>query len=320
MYQETCATLLTLHILDSRPLTETLTIYLSQRTRTLNALLPKGLDIPDQLSVGLPVNGGPPEAQKISEREKKLSAKTAATAVKNSTRTTLEAISRTLYTARAVFGTTDSTRSLATSVLDSIQSEPSSGPSVNLPAELLLNTQAVLNSLPSSTYVSLLPSNIRAYRPFVDLTSISSSLSQEALRDKLSSWFDQSTANLRGAFDKWLASLDVVSAVWKVRSLLRKWVVHSGLETPEIVHLTELLDEAFSTRITVIWKAVLARAENEFLKKLESLESDNEGAENILELVDNSILTSPRHVLAPLQPVPFPTGHSTSARNWTFVL
>lgn len=281
MSQETCATLLTLHILDSRPLTETLTIYLSQRIRSLNALLAKGPDIPGQLSDGFLVNGGLPEAQRISEKAKRLSAKTAAIAVKTSTRATLEAISRTLYTARAVFGTSASARSLAASVLSSIQSEPSSVPPAKLPAELLLNTQAVLNSLPSSTYVSLLPANIRAYRPFVDLTSISSSLPQEALRDKLGSWFDQSTANLRGAFDKWLASLDVVSAVWKVRSSLRKWVVHSGLEAPEIVNLTELLDEVFSTRITGIWKAVLVHAEKEFWNKLGSLEDDNEGAETI---------------------------------------
>ncbi|KAH0838019.1 hypothetical protein J3R83DRAFT_6259 [Lanmaoa asiatica] len=253
--EETCATLLTLHILDSRPLAETLTIYLSQRTRTLNALLAKGLDIPEQHSNGL---------------------LTAAIAVKNSIRTTLEAISRTLYTARTVFGASTSARSLAASVLDSIQSEPSSAPPANLPAELLLNTQAVLNSLPSSTYVSLLPANIRAYRPFVDLSSVSSSLPQEVLRDKLGSWFHQSTANLGGTFDKWLASLDVVNAVWKVRLSLRKWVARSGLEASEIVNLTELLDEVFGTRITGIWKAVLVRAEKEFLETLASLGSDNE--------------------------------------------
>ena len=257
-----------------------MTIYLSQRTRTLNALLAKGFDIPE-LCNGSPVNGSPPGARKISEREAKLSVKTIAIAVKNSTRMALEAVSQTLYTARVVFGNPPSARSLAVGVLDSIQSEPSSGPPSNLPPGLLLSTQAVLNSLPSSTYVSLLPANIRAYRPFVDLSSVSSSLPQEVLRDKLGSWFGQSMANLRGAFNKWVASLDVVSAVWMVRSSLRKWAVHSGLEAPEIVNLTELLDEVFSTRITGIWKAVLVRAEKEFLQSLASLGSDNKGAEVI---------------------------------------
>lgn len=280
MPQETCATLLTLHILDSRPLVETLTIYLSQRTRTLNALLAKAPDTPEFSNNPL-VNGSPPGAQKPSERTKNLSATTGAMALKNSTRTTLEAISRTLSTARAVFGTCPSMRSLATDVLDSIQSEPSSSPPANVPVELLLNTQAILNSLPSSTYVSLLPANIRAYRPFVDLTSVSSSLSQETLHDKLGSWFSQSMANLRGAFDKWLASLDVVSAVWKVRISLRKWVGHSGLEEHEIANLTELLDKVFSTRITDIRKTVLVRAEKEFLQALASLGSDNKGAKAV---------------------------------------
>ena len=251
-----------------------MTIYLSQRTRTLNALLVKGFNTPEPRNNVL-VNGSPPGAQSFSEGRSKLFVKNVAIAVKDSTRTTLEALSSTLLTARAIFGTSPSGRSLAVAVLDSIQS-PSPSP-VNIPAELLLTTQAVLNSLPSSTYVSLLPANIRAYRPFVDLSSVSSSLPQEALRDKLGSWFGQSTSNIRGTFDKWVASLDVVSAVWKVRSSLRKWVAHSGLEVLETTDLTELLDEVFSTRITGIWKTVLAHAEKEFFQALVALGSNNEG-------------------------------------------
>lgn len=252
-----------------------MSIYLSQRTRTLNALLANSLYNSEPRTNGLLVNGGPPEV------EADIRGKTATFAVKNGTKTALEAISRTLCTARTIFRTSVSARSLAESVLDSIQSEPSLSPSVTLPAELHSNTQAVLNSLPSSTYVSFLPADIRSYRPFVDLSSVSSSLPQEALHDKLGSWFNQSVANLRGAFDKWLTSLDLVSAVWKVRSSLRKWVVHSGLLTPEIIDLTELLDDVFRTRITSIWKAVLVRSEKEFLQALGSLGSDDEGAEAI---------------------------------------
>jgi hypothetical protein len=58
-------------------------------------------------------------------------------------------------------------------------------------------------------------------------------------------------------------------------------VVHSGLEATEIVNLTELLDQVFSTRITGIWKAVLVRAEKEFLQALAFLGSDDEGTEAI---------------------------------------
>ncbi|KAG9314052.1 hypothetical protein JVU11DRAFT_4831 [Chiua virens] len=271
-YDDTCATLLTLHILDSRPLMDTLMICLSQRSRTLNSLLAKGPGVPELPSNGMVANGGPPEAQKPI----KLSAKTTALAVNSASRITLEAISQTLYTARAVFGTSDSTRGLAASVLDSIQSEHSFTPSANLPPELLLNTQTVLNSLPSSTYVSLLPANIRSYRPFVDLSSASSSLPQDALRDKLGNWFDQSMANFRTVFDKWLGSLDAVSSVWKIRSSLRKWVIRSGLLAHEKVNLNELLDEVFRIRITEIWKVVLSRSEREFLESLSSLGSETD--------------------------------------------
>lgn len=266
---------MTLHILDSRPLAETLTIYLSQRTRTLNALLAKRLDHLEQYGSAFPVNSGLPDGRNFSKGTTSLPANTATLTVNDVTRMTLEALSRTLYTARAVFGTSPSERSLAESVLDSMQSEPSFIPSAALPAEFI-NTQAVLNSLPSSSYVSLLPADIRSYRPFVDLSSVSSSLSQEALRDKLGSWFDQSTANFRGAFDKWFASLDVVGIVWRVRLSLRKWVAHSGLLSLEMVDLAELLDEAFHTRISSIWKAALIRSEKGFLQALDSLRSDNE--------------------------------------------
>ena len=276
MSQETCAALLTLHILDSQPLTETLTVYLSQRTRTLNTSLAKGLHNHEPRTNGFLVNGSPSDSRENSRKDPDLPAKTPGLVVEDATRTTLETIARTLYTARELFGTSASARSLADSVLESIQSQPSLTLSSTLPPELLLNTEAVLNSLPSSTYVSLLPADIRSYRPFVDLTSASSSLPQAVLHDKLGSWFDQSIANLRDAFNKWLALLDLASAVWEIRSSLRKWVIHSGLLTPEKNMLTELLDELFHTRITDIWKAALIRSKQEFSQALGSLEFDNE--------------------------------------------
>ncbi|KAF9245785.1 hypothetical protein BU15DRAFT_40830 [Melanogaster broomeanus] len=276
--EETCATLLTLHILDSRPLTETLTMYLSQRTRTLNTLLSKDLDVPVQFGGGLPViqlNGHSPEAPATPMKAPRSSAKAVAMAAKTSAEVTLEAISRTLGTARGVFTSSSSAPSLARRVLESMQVDVQSGSIFALPTELLLNTPAVLATLPSSTYFSLLPANIRSYKPFVDLSSASSSLSQEILRDKLDSWFDDSIASLRGALGKWFASLDVVDGVWKVRSSLRKWLSHSGLQAPELSNLSDILDEVASKRIMDIWKAALVRAEKGFVLEVGSLGSDN---------------------------------------------
>ncbi|KAF9225452.1 hypothetical protein BS17DRAFT_778617 [Gyrodon lividus] len=276
--EDTCATLLTLHILESRPLTETLTIYISQRTRTLNTLLSKDLDLPAQSGSGVPViqlNEHPPEAMITSTKASRSSAKALALIVKSSTQITLEAISQTLGTARKVFASSPSTPSLATRVLENMRLDVQPASIYALPTELLLNTPAVLASLPSSTYLSLLPANIRSYKPFVDLSSVSSSLSQELLRDRLGGWFNQSIANLRGALHKWFASLEVVSGVWKVRSPLRKWLLHSGLHAPELSNVSGLLDEVVGKRIMDIWKAALARAEKEFVQELASLGSDD---------------------------------------------
>ncbi|KIJ22089.1 hypothetical protein PAXINDRAFT_95519 [Paxillus involutus ATCC 200175] len=276
--EDTCATLLTLHILDSRPLTEALTIYLSQRTRTLNALLSKPLDAPGQSGSGLPViqlNGHPSETATTSTKVSRSFAKALALTVKTSTQVTLEAISQTLITAREVLGSSSSAPSLAARVLEGMQADAQSAPISSFPTELLLNTPAVLASLPSSTYFSLLPANIRSYKPFVDLSSVSSSLSQEVLLDKLGGWFDQSVASLRGALDKWFASLDVVSGVWMVRLSLRKWLFHADLQAPELSNLSDLLDKVTGKRITDIWKAALKRAEKGFVQELESLGFDD---------------------------------------------
>ncbi|KIJ66282.1 hypothetical protein HYDPIDRAFT_174426 [Hydnomerulius pinastri MD-312] len=296
-YEETCATLLTLHILESRPLTDTLTIYLSHRTRALNTLLSKGPELPEQNGNGAPtiqVNGHPPERAKPSMNAPKPSSKAKALAVKTSTQTTLEAISQTVITAREIFGASSSTTPLAKRVLENVRGDAPLPSASALPTELLLNTQTVLAALPSSTYFSLLPPSIRSYKPFVDLSSASASLSQEFLREKLGDWYEQSLTSLRGTLDKWFSSLDIVSGVWRVRSSLRKWISQSGLEPSELSSLVSILDEVTSERIMSIWKAALLRAEKAFVQELAS-----PGSDNLEEF-------SPLHSLYRPPPVPAP--------------
>lgn len=258
-YEDVCATLLTLHILESRPLTDTLTIYLSQRTKTLNVLLSKGSEIS-----GKSVPNGQPAEAHASGKSKFCHTKDE---VKRSVQSLLAVISDTLNISREIFAAS-SAKPLATQVLEYMQEESPSTPAQTLPVGFLINTQAILAMLPSSTYLSLLPPNIKSYKPFVDLSS-SSNFCTETLEAKLGDWFTQSTANVRDALQRALSSLQNVVGVWRVRSALQKWISRCGLNHDERSVLSRLVDEATGERTTGIWKTALAHVKESFVEQLE---------------------------------------------------
>ncbi|KAL4063659.1 hypothetical protein V8B97DRAFT_2106043 [Scleroderma yunnanense] len=264
--QETCATLLTLHILESRPLADTLTIYLSQRTKTLNTLLTKSSGTPGQ-SIR---NGHPAEVLVSSEKSTHSQHKVSPVTVKRSVQIILEAISQTLTAAREIFGTSSTTASLAARALQHMQAESSGSSTLGntLPSELLVNSQTVLSMLPSSTYFSLLPPNIRSYKPFVDLSSSSSSLCPKFLEEKLSGWFTQSAGGLRDTVHKAFSLLSTVDGVWRVQLALQKWISQCSLNRDELVVLSNLVDEVSKKRIMEIWKSALATTEKAFIEQL----------------------------------------------------
>ncbi|KAI6047937.1 hypothetical protein EDC04DRAFT_2886730 [Pisolithus marmoratus] len=261
-YEDVCATLLTLHILESRPLTDTLSIYLSQRTKTLNALLSKGSEIS-----GKPVHNGQPAEAHTNGKSTHFHT---SDEVKRSMQSLLAVVSDTLNISRKIFATSSSTKPLATRVLEYTQEDPPSTPVQTLPVGFLVNTQAILAMLPSSTYLSLLPPNIRSYKPFVDLSS-SSHLFTETLEEKLGNWFTQSIANLRDALQSAFSSLQNVVEVWRVRTTLQKWISRCGLNRDERSILSRLVDEATKERIMGIWKSALTHAERTFVEKLKAV-------------------------------------------------
>ncbi|KIO08609.1 hypothetical protein M404DRAFT_997535 [Pisolithus tinctorius Marx 270] len=258
-YEDTCATLLTLHILESRPLTDTLTIYLSQRTKTLNALLSKGSEVS-----GKSVHNGRPADARTTGISTHFHTKDE---VKRSVQSLLAVISDTLNISRKIFAA-PSAKPLATQVLEYIQEDSPSTPAQTLPVGFLVNTQTIIAMLPSSTYLSLLPPNIKSYKPFVDLSSSSSNLCIETLEEKLGDWFTYSTANLRDAIQRALSSLQSVVGAWRVRLALKKWISRCGLNDDEQSVLSRLVDEAAGERIMSIWKSALVRAEGAFVEQL----------------------------------------------------
>jgi hypothetical protein len=278
--KDTCATLLTLHLLDSQSLLETFSIYLTQRSKTLHTFLGKHPDSSGSMAShhaspnGPQANGRPPEYNvKVRSPKRRIRE------VRQSTEVALDTISRTLRTAREVFQNTPPSRhSMISGVLEYIQSDTSNNAAATahaLPAELLLTTQTLLTALPSSTHFLLLPPNLRSYKPFVDLSSSTSSMPQERFTQKLNEWFRQALDKLHATVESWFSELESVQEVWSVRSWIRKWVATtSRLEAHEQIHLKNLLDDMSRQRMVVIWKAVLADAAQNFQSKLESCMSD----------------------------------------------
>ncbi|KAG2350807.1 hypothetical protein BDR05DRAFT_869263 [Suillus weaverae] len=275
--EDTCATILTLHILESRPLTDTLTTYLSQRTRTMHTLVSKNSNImTNAIPNGVPMtqmNGHPPGASNPAQ-SKRIPPNDRLQEVKSSLLILVEVISRTVKCARNVFQSQRPTQpALAIRVLEQMHTESPvvSDPETTLPSELALSTQTILSGLPSSSYFALLPAGIRSYKPYVELSSASSSVPGPFLEEKLRTWFDQSCSILRDSLDRWLLQLFSVKSVWNVRSSLRKWLLTSGLAKTEQTALDTLFEEAVRKRVTAIWTDTIHGAKELFLKALSSL-------------------------------------------------
>ncbi|KZP25394.1 hypothetical protein FIBSPDRAFT_1041536 [Athelia psychrophila] len=259
--EDTCAILITLHLLDSRPLAETLSVLLTQRTKTLHTLLSKSRQMPDTIAVGGARNDVISPKRRIRE-------------VKRSTEMALDAISRTITASRDIFAVNPiSDHSLITSLLLYMQSEEPEHVNATsiLPRELLLTTQTLLTALPSSTHLLHLPANLRSYKPYVDLSSSSSSVPPNRIVLQLNEWLRQASMKLQGALSTWLSDLQSVQSVWGVRTWIRGWIAtKSKLQEAEQEHLNEMVDKASRQRIAFIWKVALAEAGRLFQEKISS--------------------------------------------------
>ncbi|KAL4241838.1 Conserved oligomeric Golgi complex subunit 1 [Abortiporus biennis] len=292
---EVCATLLTLHLLESRPLLETLNVLLSQRSKTLSAKL-----CTSQHKVP---NGYATESTLPSRSRKPLVRE-----VRQRLVTTLELIASTIGTAREVFMDDESRSSLMSGILQFIQAE--SPPSTDtLPAELKLTTQSLLTSLPSSSHFMLLPLNIRSFRPYID---IKSSIPREYLNDKLARWFRKASDDLQEALGKWFLDLQSVREVWEVRSEVQQWIrIANGLDEHEKSQMTNVLNAASEKQICAIWDNAIKVTTKEFSEQLDT-------ALSALKEKSESSLFDAQPVQFLFQPPPaFPTHtfHTTSTNT-----
>jgi hypothetical protein len=129
----------------------------------------------------------------------------------------------------------------------------------------------LLSSLPSSTHFLLLPQNIKSYKPYVDLTSTSSTVLHSILTKRLQDWFQKSCAEFLQALHTWFLTVNGMKEMWKLRNWIRKWLFEAdGLLEDERSHLHRIADDACRQQLTSIWTAALKNAKSEFEKELKA--------------------------------------------------
>ena len=234
-----------------------LSIFLAQRARSLQATLSRS---PKSAPNGSSLNGGaPPKSKKAAVRE-----------VREGLEGVLEAIASTVGVARDVFYNRDhEDPSLMSRVLSFIQLD-APPQDHSLPSDLRMSTQHLLSTLPTASHFVLLPSNIRSYKPFVDLASATSSVSSVQLARLLSEWFSKAVAELRSVLKGWFAELRTLREVWAVRSWFGDWLGAKKLEDEERQGLAEVVDEVVHGRAVAILRTALGDMQDDFRDELQN--------------------------------------------------
>jgi hypothetical protein len=248
-------------LLDSRPLVETLAIFFTQRSRILSTVVSKPVDAG---ALAKPKSGLSRQGSiKKTHAEHK--------DVRQSVEACLDIITRTVNATRTIFQEKETGKSLMTSVLENVQ--PTADPTGlnSLPSELRLSTQLLLLSLPSSSHFLLLPQTIKSYKPYVDLSSTSSTVLPPILTKRLQDWFQKSCTEFSKALHTWFSNVDGMKEMWKLRNGIRKWLFEAdGLLESERSHLHRIVDDACRQQLTSIWTAALRNAKSGFETELKT--------------------------------------------------
>lgn len=211
--------------------------------------------------------------------------RTAASDVWRPLRAILDALSVTLKIAREVFRETEGSPSLIRQILALSQTNNSNHLTSFMHTELNLTTQSLLASLPNSNVFNSLPQDIKAYKPFVDVQSPSTSVNQSILTSRVNEWFKQATARLHSSASSWFNPLGSMKKVWVTRTSFYDWLLaNSHLEMEDRQVLSSMLEDVVKMRIRKIWESALDKLFSDFYDNVNrSLTSISEENENSLQ-------------------------------------
>jgi hypothetical protein len=244
--EDICATLLTLHLIDSKPLSETLSVLTAQRSRSLKQALTRNLE------------PAPPVKDIKTGSTDKSRRKVQAHSVRIAINGVLDIISSTLGSARSVFSDQpDASSGFMHHTLNFIEAGGGSSEGSPLPESLQISTGRLLSKMSSSAPV-LLPPAIKSYKPYLDLASSSATVASEELRGRLDEWFSTNLEQLSTTLHTWVASLNSAKQVWLLLSWFRSYVQTSmQLENDEQARLLSTMEGACQKHIVHIWTTAL---------------------------------------------------------------
>ena len=250
----------TLHLLDSRPLAETLSTLLSQRSKAVQSILSwkTRRRNSDLTKTTLANEYSPSVSESLSLRE-----------VTQNMKKVFNTIAQTLIAAKVVFQDEPSKPSLILRVLRSMQDESDVHSLAHrLPDELQVTTRSLLTQLTSSANFQLLPANLRSYKPYIDLNSSSTYLPPVELDRRLQEWFQSSCDQWQNSASQWLQGLQSLKEVWALRNSMRRFMASSDVKAEQLSFIYSQNDSLYHDRIIEIWQRVLSDAEAKFRKTL----------------------------------------------------
>ncbi|KAK4690039.1 conserved oligomeric Golgi complex subunit 1, partial [Tremellales sp. Uapishka_1] len=278
-------TLLSIILLDTLPISDTLNLFLAQRTKTLRHILSHSP--PDTLPSTLQLT------VLTKRRNSRSSVREAAVereSIKNVLVEATTCLLDTIAITKAIFEKrkrTQGDESVMEELIKAIQEGEAVAVSHPMPTRQTSNskshqrrasrlasmslsfpqlkssspapvsTNQVLQSLPSSSILLRhLPNSITSFTPFITPSA------PPALDDKLNAWQKSSIEITSQSMPSWLKGLNSVKDVWDVRSSLRSLLGDQGFEN----EIKEMLEGEWSDRVRVVWKErleeVLAGAES----------------------------------------------------------
>ena len=247
--------LISLFLLDSMSLNDTLGVLLSQRTKSVQAFFSSSKQSGNSTKVQ--TRTAPTEANGVDTRR---GGRKILREVKRALCEAIDLLVGTMRTIQSIYSPEGVKSSSIESLLMEIQTDRH---------DLTISTAKVLGNLPSASLLDLyLPPSIKSYVPYIDTTGASARLTGPTVSSKLERWFESNLSSLSNRLEQWVTSInsardvdDVGSAALALPSLHR-------LSATERTMLQTCVENACNKRIVEIWGAAFQSLREEFAASL----------------------------------------------------
>ncbi|KAG8832471.1 hypothetical protein FRC17_001292 [Serendipita sp. 399] len=233
--QNTMNAIISLVLLESRSLHDTLGELLAQRTKSIQAFFSTSSKS-DSHDDG------------NNEEEKKIPRSQRVRDAKRMFRQAIDLLAETVHTVRSIYTSkSPEIQSNIQSLLIELQSDT---------GETFISTSKVLSALPSASLLDLyLPPSIKSYTHFIDTAGPAFQISSAFVSSRLESWYKKGLDALVIRSKDWVSTLNFAADVEKVRT--------SVLTSPSLHHLSmeekegviRCVGETCNNRVGVIWKS-----------------------------------------------------------------